>query len=630
MLPLRILAAVPFVLLSYALVRHSSLPPAVAVACAAFVVAAAFRPAGCLTLVAAFAPLLGAFAWQWSRSVRWSEAIVLSFLTGALLHVIIRPRRDLRWHAPEFIGLGFAAVVVASWMVELAMMQYATDYPGHFVHTLWRFFTRDFYADPGAFAHLNDAMVLVESIALLLFVRRFGARDPSLATVVLRMTVVAATASAALNLQRVGQILLQNERTWASVIWSAPMRLSVLHTDVNAAGSYFALVLPIALGLGIEKRSSVGWLPCAAAIGAGLWFTGSRTAMAAAAVAICLSGAVLVKVAGSPRRRRLGAGALVAAIVLIGVAVAMYPTSRNVPVSAALDVRADMATVALRLFATRPLFGIGVGTFWQRSAEYIPARLQPFYLHENAHNNFLQILAELGGIGLALFLALLAVCTKPFAAARSSSAAVLAGTIAGLSAFLLTCLTGHPLLTREVAYPFWLVLGALSVMRTPANAAAEESHVSSPRWNRRSMAAAVTMLAVSIPIRVTYEKRHRDFENVGVGYSVWTTSDDGIRFRWAQLRSRLFVPANASSVVIPLRLGPRAAAGARVDLYLDGRLANTVVVTRERWTSVRIVLAPGRRAARYRMIEIVQGAETHTEQPRDAEALLMVGRPVAS
>ena len=92
----------------------------------------------------------------------------------------------------------------------------------------------------------------------------------------------------------------------------------------------------------------------------------------------------------------------------------------------------------------------------------------PGFRRENAHNNFLQIAAELGAVGIAAFLALLAACAGSACggrcAARDGPDPLLAGAGAGAGAFVLTCLAGHPLLTSETAYPFWIVL-ALAVAR---------------------------------------------------------------------------------------------------------------------------------------------------------------------
>jgi thiol-disulfide isomerase/thioredoxin len=43
------------------------------------------------------------------------------------------------------------------------------------------------------------------------------------------------------------------------------------------------------------------------------------------------------------------------------------------------------------------VFGVGVGMFYARSSAFISPAFQAVVPRENAHNNYLQILAELGG-----------------------------------------------------------------------------------------------------------------------------------------------------------------------------------------------------------------------------------------
>ena len=118
------------------------------------------------------------------------------------------------------------------------------------------------------------------------------------------------------------------------------------------------------------------------------------------------------------------------------------------------------------------------------------------------------------------------------------------------------------------------------------------------------LAAGVTALALTIPFRVQRELRERDFENLAIGYSIWSNAEDGAQFRWAQPRSRFFVPGSAASALVPLRLGAQIAGPVAVNVRLDGRLANRITVASDRWTVVRVVIPPSRRAARYRAIEL--------------------------
>ena len=116
------------------------------------------------------------------------------------------------------------------------------------------------------------------------------------------------------------------------------------------------------------------------------------------------------------------------------------------------------------MFASAPVFGVGIGRHFDRSAEFMPADLRAIYGNENAHNYFAQQFAELGVVGGTLFLWF--VCALLIAGWRSARArpadAMLAGLLAAAGAYLLTSVTGHPLLVPEAAFPFWVAAGALT------------------------------------------------------------------------------------------------------------------------------------------------------------------------
>ena len=90
----------------------------------------------------------------------------------------------------------------------------------------------------------------------------------------------------------------------------------------------------------------------------------------------------------------------------------------------------------------------------------MPADLQAIYGNENAHNYFAQQFAELGVVGGTLFLVRVRVLTGWRSARARPADAMLAGLLAAAGAFLLTSVTGHPLLVPEAAFPFWVAAGA--------------------------------------------------------------------------------------------------------------------------------------------------------------------------
>ena len=108
--------------------------------------------------------------------------------------------------------------------------------------------------------------------------------------------------------------------------------------------------------------------------------------------------------------------------------------------------RAEIYHAALRMFNALPFFGLGQGAFYRMSADYSFAhsRFLSSIHGENAHNYFLQILAELGIVGS---LVLLMVILVPVVMHRERK--VLVPTLVAIFSIFLGNVFAHSLLIRE-------------------------------------------------------------------------------------------------------------------------------------------------------------------------------------
>jgi hypothetical protein len=90
------------------------------------------------------------------------------------------------------------------------------------------------------------------------------------------------------------------------------------------------------------------------------------------------------------------------------------------------------------------------------------------------------------------------------------------GLFAGLVAFLLSCLGGHPLMVPEASYPFWMALGLAAAPR------AEE--VEEPQIAARALriwaAAALLLFALTLPYRIAESARTADMSNASLARAV--------------------------------------------------------------------------------------------------------------
>lgn len=628
------LAATLFFVLLLSVLRIADLPLAGGGVLLALVALAAWRPDAGLIVVAAALPVSSVFGRMWTSSgLMWPNALMAAFACGFFLHdaatrsekasLNAEPGTRLR-HPPDrslrAASLTMAAVVVASLVVQLAAFFERVGWDA-FRRDIWYLATRDFFLINRSLPAVSTAALLLEGLVLFYASARLTGISPRLRRAAPRALAAGAVMAAGLNVWRLFEAASRSDTALATTFrLLSTVRINEHYADMNAAGSYFVLVLFVAIALAFDRRGRA-WMLAAAGIAAALWMTGSRTAVLAGLVAAALP--LLL------RQRRIGARAIVVAAAIVvalavagaTIAVVMPERGNQSSPATAMQVRVELTRTALRMFAARPIFGVGAGEFYQRSGEFSSPTLLELFppaRNENAHNNFLQILAELGAVGCASFLWLLILAARRGASAvrpaRSLSAgastAEAGGLAAGLCAFLLTCLAGHPLVIPEVAGTFWLALGVVTGLGWTAR---DDLEGASPhleaghRTRRRIVAAAAAVLALSVPIRARQQMADSNLEHVGIGLSGWHRTDDNLRYRiMAGSEGAVFVPAEAGSVTVPLRA---AIAGQRlnVELRLDGRLANVVHAFDGEWTNTLVVLPPRSDGPRFRRLDLKVG-----------------------
>ncbi len=131
-----------------------------------------------------------------------------------------------------------------------------------------------------------------------------------------------------------------------------------------------------------------------------------------------------------------------------------------------LLVRYELWGRSVAMVKDFPFTGVGTGNFYRYNVSYENKSLGKGYV-ENAHNYYLQLAAELGLPGISLFFLILAslylskltplgrgedltpeIAVKPF--------------LYGLGAYLMTMLTGHPLLLASQQFLFWSIVAIIA------------------------------------------------------------------------------------------------------------------------------------------------------------------------
>jgi hypothetical protein len=184
---------------------------------------------------------------------------------------------------------------------------------------------------------------------------------------------------------------------------------------------------------------------------------------------------------------------------------------------------------------------------------------------------------------------------------------VVAGGAAGLAAFVLTWLTGHPLLIFPVATAFWLVLAAVTALAGDDLAAHATGR--SPRGRVRAWTLAVIVVAAvtSVPLRGRDAAEQTNLRDAALGLSPWNTGAAGEPFRRMTAPvGQFYIDAGATSMTLPVRLEGNWPEQTSVDVEvrLDGELAHRVRVAGTGWGAVTLGLPPLEPSRRFRAVRL--------------------------
>jgi len=250
----------------------------------------------------------------------------------------------------------------------------------------------------------------------------------------------------------------------------------------NLLAAYLAASIPLALAL----RDRRVW-PLIALNLIGIWLCHSRGAWIALAVIAIVFLIIRSQSASIFWRRIVWAGA---ALVLIVASFATPYIQRQWRT----DVRPLIWQSTLRMIADKPLLGHGLGTYLieyptYRSPEYFN-RPKAANVTDHAHNEFLEIAAEQGFVGLAATLLLWG--TALWLGFRRAQSDIPTAGLLGAALILLM----HGLLDVGLRHPpnqslFWLLLGLLT-----ASSANKPKPISPARFPRLALAAGAGLLAI--------------------------------------------------------------------------------------------------------------------------------------
>ncbi len=397
------------------------------------------------------------------------------------------------------------------------------------------------------------------------------------------------------------------------------IRINATYVDPNALAAFYALVGPILAGLTLR---SAGWRRAA-------W--GAATALVVVAVVMTAGRAGLVALAAGflvaawtgvrygldsidpwvvvRRHARRAVAAVVVAIAVLVACLTVIGTARDVrheqqtsylhtwlytfnlrqPPDAVAKGRLAVWRIAREMVREHPLVGQGLGesvTQFERVRAALAIDSLPRDARLSPHNTYLLVAAELGVLGLAAFLLMLAavvigVRSPGNLVARTSASWPTAGLIGGLVAYGLTMLTGDRILLREdvVAGTICAALATLRARPLPR------------AWHVAAL-AVVSVALVSWPVRTGWAGDGPRIVSAPPheGLHADQIGPRGETYRWTTGEAVLYVPAGTRRVTIPVRnLSPQTQ---RLDIEVDDRPADRRDLAPGPWVTLDYRLPP--------------------------------------
>jgi O-antigen ligase len=614
------LGSAVFLALLASLLHVDGVPIVIVGALGALVIAASLKPDVAVLAVALLVPIAQWLGRGWNHAVAWPETLIVSFCAGYCARIAARqsaPHGAL--HAPLVLLAGF---VVASYGVQVLVDGWRFG-AASVRADLWRLVTTRYFLPSTSAASIDATMRLLESLVICAAAASTVRSRPTFARPLACAIAAGATAAGAVNLLRIWEAAARLESPVLSFFGHlAVTRFNAHYADLNAAGSYFVMALFVTAGLSLTKRGKP-WFAAALVIAAATWLTGSRAALIVGLMALLAPAAAVAFALLDARMRKVALAAAAAALAVTATAAAYYLPHRGNQRSAsvAMTVRWELAQTSFRMAASRPSFGVGVGGYYSRSGEFSSARLLDLFppaVHENAHNNYLQVLAELGIAGFAAFIWLLGtgavLCARWLRA--DSRDPLRWGIATGILAFMLSWFGGHPLLIDEPAVTFWLLVGVAAGSGMAVAGDRRDRRV----WLQLLVPLLLMVIAASMPFRVQQMRGDFNLDHQGIGLSPWQAPMEGVRYRVALAGSSVFLPADAKSITLPLR-AYKEGEGLRLELLLDGRPADVIDVPSDRWHQLRLVLPNNGTDAKYRRLDL------RVSNPKSADAgILLVGK----
>jgi len=247
----------------------------------------------------------------------------------------------------------------------------------------------------------------------------------------------------------------------------------------NPLGGFFAIIFPLALSQMLASKEltrRLVWGFCSLSLAVTIYPTYSKGAFVALAAAILVYLILLIRQSRSGARI-IRISAMLAFVLMIAVGIAVWRTEPlRTRLGSALGTQSSSNMFRILTWrgtvdmaSNHPWLGIGPGAF-----KYIYPKYAVAGYVEAAHQNYLQMFAELGMFGGIAFIWLLAAVLLTGARAMNVSTSfrqriIAIGSISSITAFMVHSLLDYDWYIGAINLSVWLVAGSLAYQASKAH-----------------------------------------------------------------------------------------------------------------------------------------------------------------
>lgn len=263
--------------------------------------------------------------------------------------------------------------------------------------------------------------------------------------------------------------------------------------------------------------------------------------------------------------------------------------------------RSNLWRSSIFLWADSPIFGNGIGTTVHKISKYYNPNA-PYWnpIYENSHNYFLQIGAETGVVGLFIFILLSASfllkgLNTIFYMNEDKEYFYIKSILFSLIIILFVSIFSHPLLIREL---LWLnFIFYAFILKSDINYECWNSFgndklktvIKSKKLFISPLTAIFIIIIFSFPFRIYDTANAREFLSDSYGCHSWEIDETGRGYRWCKRYSKFLINTKFPEVAFHIRNPRGPDMPVKIKIILDGKLKDEILLDDFHWYPVRIL-----------------------------------------